>query len=318
MNIKKELSTLFSKYNVIIVFDVETSGLNPVKDQIVELAAVKLSFTEGKLLKVPLSCYIQLYDNHSMSEEASRVNHITEYQLYNYGITIVEAVNKFLELAGDNRCLLVAHNAAFDLSFLQCALQKVGKLNFLYQVDALDTLTVFKDRHPYPHKLEDAIKVYHLTEIAKNSHSAIDDTNALVHVLIRLEEENDDLLEYINLFGFNPKYPPTNKLKGYMYVPQPYNSKLPLYKKVSKAPQVHGVRRDSLRVLKTYSFDSENDKEDLNRLPQLLKCPDCNGSVSNKAHFCPHCGCPISYIIQENLEKQRLKVTVKTVGDLSG
>lgn len=307
MSVKKELSTLFSRYNVIIVFDVETSGLNPVKDQIVELAAVKLSFTEGKLLKVPLSCYIQLYDNHRMSEEASTVNHITEYQLYNYGITITEAVEQFLELAGRNRCLLVAHNAAFDLSFLECALRKVGNLNFFYQVDTLDTLTVFKDRHPYPHKLEDAIKVYHLTEIAKNSHSAMDDTNALVHVLIKLEEERDDLLKYINLFGFNPKYPPTNKIKGYMYVPQPYNSKMPLYKKVAQPPQVHGVKHDSLNVLKTYSFDTADKNENLNLLPQQLRCPDCKGNVSSRAQFCPNCGCPIGDIIQYSLTKQGLE-----------
>lgn len=30
----------------------------------------------------------------------------------------------------------------------------------------------------------------------------------------------------------------------------------------------------------------------------LLVCPDCNGKVSERAEFCPHCGCPIALILE--------------------
>ena len=38
---------------------------------------------------------------------------------------------------------------------------------------------------------------------------------------------------------------------------------------------------------------------------QLLECPDCKGVVSSRAQFCPHCGCPIRYIIEANIEKKK-------------
>ena len=40
----------------------------------------------------------------------------------------------------------------------------------------------------------------------QNSHRAIDDTEALYEVCKAMDAERDDLIDYVNLFGFNPKY----------------------------------------------------------------------------------------------------------------
>lgn len=103
--------------------------------------------------------------------------------------------------------IMIAHNAQFDLSFIYFLLKRhypdeaediVGNIRWL------DTLTVLKDRMDYPHKLVDAVEHYGVEKV--NFHRAIDDTKALYSVTQELKLERDDLEEYINVFGYNPKY----------------------------------------------------------------------------------------------------------------
>ena len=63
-----------------------------------------------------------------------------------------------------------------------------------------------------------------------NSHRAVDDVLATVAVMGRMDEEQDDLMRYVNLFGYNPKYGIEGKPIGSVtYKPQPYKSAKPLY-----------------------------------------------------------------------------------------
>ena len=68
----------------------------------------------------------------------------------------------------------------------------------------LDAMTVYKDRRQYPHKLQSAIDAYGVT--TQNTHRAVDDAKAALEVLDAMAREEDDLLRYVNLFGYNPKY----------------------------------------------------------------------------------------------------------------
>lgn len=57
----------------------------------------------------------------------------------------------------------------------------------------------------------------------KNSHRAIDDVLALYEVTKAMSEERDDLTDYIDLLGYNPKYGITGrKLRQITYMPQSY------------------------------------------------------------------------------------------------
>ena len=126
--------------------------------------------------------------------------------------------------------LLLAYNAHFDLSFLYYFLLRDGDPLVLKGKDKLDLLTVYKDRHPYPHKLCCAIEAYGLSGKYVNSHRAVDDVIATAAVALEMEKERDDLHMYINLFGFNPKYGVDGKPIGTVtYEPQPYDPKQPLY-----------------------------------------------------------------------------------------
>ena len=223
-----ELSGILAKYDFIVAFDVETTGIDPYKDQIIELAAQRLFKKDGKLYTNQFHCYISLYDGHKISAEAQAVNHISEDILAEKGINIESAIAKFKDFIGESS-IIIAHNANFDMLFVSVAALKVGCLPFFQSKDIIDTLTVFKDRAPYPHKLSDAIHYYGLEGTVKNSHSADDDSYALLSVFSRMANERNDLLQYVNLFGYNPKYPPQYRLKNIQYLPQPYGNFSPLY-----------------------------------------------------------------------------------------
>jgi DNA polymerase-3 subunit epsilon len=126
--------------------------------------------------------------------------------------------------------LLLAYNAHFDLSFLFYMLLRDGDPTILKGKDKLDLLTVYKDRRPFPHRLHNAIDAYGLTGKVVNSHRAIDDVLATVAVMEAMATERDDLVCYLNLFGYNPKYGIDGKPIGSItYKPQSYQITRPLY-----------------------------------------------------------------------------------------
>ena len=132
-------------------------------------------------------------------------------------------------LIGGNT-LLLAYNAHFDLSFLYYLLLRHGDPMILKGKDKVDLLTVYKDRRSYPHKLCNAIEAYGLADQVVNSHRAVDDVIATVAVTLEMEKERPDLENYVNLFGYHPKYGIDGKPIGSVtYKPQQYDPPKPLY-----------------------------------------------------------------------------------------
>ena len=126
--------------------------------------------------------------------------------------------------------LLLAYNANFDLCFLYHFLAKHGDATILQGKDKIDLLTVYKDRASYPHKLQNAIEHYGLQDVVQNSHRAVDDVLATFAVMAEMDKEKSDFLNYVNLFGFIPKYgPPKERIRSVTYKPQPYDCPTPLY-----------------------------------------------------------------------------------------
>lgn len=199
----------------------QTTGLDPEKDQIIELAAALVT-ENGIELKIDAFC--KLPEGEKIPEKIVELTHITDDMLADKGIDYREACRIFCNmLHSDSEVLLVAHNIQFDLLFILEMFKRCGMVPKAPKLRALDSLTVYKDRAAYPHKLANAIEHYGLADKVQNSHRAIDDVLALYEVTKAMSEERDDLTDYIDLLGYNPKYGITGrKLRQITYMPQSY------------------------------------------------------------------------------------------------
>lgn len=185
----------------VIYFDTETSGLDCMDCRIIELAM--LTVIDGEI--------VEEYDEfinigQALSPKIINLTGITNDMLANNGRSEERIAHDLKERLTENT-LMIAHNAQFDLSFIYFLLKR----HYPNETDDivrnlmwLDTLTVLKDRKDYPHKLIDAVNHYDIEKV--NFHRAIDDTKALYNVTQELRFERDDLAEYINIFGYNPKF----------------------------------------------------------------------------------------------------------------
>jgi len=260
-------------YDTIVFFDTETTGLSADENRIIELAMVQARLSDdsddGLVYTREADMFIKLPDGETVPEKITELTGITDDMLKEQGIGEREAIKEFMSFVkGDadlnrvltnKKTLLVAHNAQFDLSFMRSLVKRVGiGVQELYDCDYLDTLTVFKDRSPYPHKLSDAIEHYGLSGEVSNSHRAIDDVMALAEVFKKLDEERNDLDRYINIFGVNPKYGINGeKIYGVEYVEQPYVDRMvipqkALYNKVERVRTIEdedGTDRDFDRYI---------------------------------------------------------------------
>lgn len=225
------LDNLFRRYDSIIVLDTETSGLDFKNDKIIELSAVRIINNNYQIVVThELDEFIKLPEGRSVPENIAKLTGITDDVLLHHGNSSAYVSNKFKELFCDERILVIAYNAQFDMNFIYYFLAENNLAYLLKKINMLDAYTIYKDRHEYPHKLENAIIKYNLEDKVVNSHRAIDDTLALIEVLKEMAKEEDDLHKYINLFGYNPKYGVSGlKISSVTYKPQPYNVKTKLY-----------------------------------------------------------------------------------------
>ncbi|MBO5323338.1 MAG: 3'-5' exonuclease [Oscillospiraceae bacterium] len=226
------LRNFFQKYNKLVLFDTETTGLQYSRDEIIEFAAVVVELVDGKpTITKQYDELVTLAPGSFIPPMIQKLTGISNEDVQERGIPKAQVCRDMAEMFRGNT-LLIAYNAHFDLSFLYYMLLRDGDPTILKGKDKLDLLTVYKDRRSYPHKLTNAIDAYGLAGQVVNSHRAVDDVVATVAVMEAMAGERDDLLQYINLFGYHPTYGLEGKPIGSItYKPQPYDSPIPLYMK---------------------------------------------------------------------------------------
>ena len=226
----KNLGKLMERYDKFVIFDTETTGLDFRRDEIIEFSAVVLEMRNGYAwVEREYDNLVILSPGNSVPPMIQQLTGISTEDITRRGVAKEQVCRDIAEMFSGNT-LLLAYNAHFDLSFLYYLLLRSGDPMILKGKDKLDLLTVYKDRRDYPHKLCNAIEAYGLSGQVVNSHRAIDDVLATVAVMEAMAAEKDDLLRYINLFGYNRKYGIEGKAIGSVtYKPQPYQRGKPLY-----------------------------------------------------------------------------------------
>lgn len=225
-----EFTELFAKYDRLVLFDTETTGLSFLRDEIIEFAAVVVENREGKaVITEEYDQLIALSPGGFVPPQITRLTGISTQDLQEKGLPKTRVCADIARMLQGNP-LLLAYNAHFDLCFLYYMLMRHGDVTILKGRDKLDLLTVYKDRHSYPHRLSNAIETYGLSGQVVNSHRAVDDVIATVAVMKEMEKERRDFMRYVNLFGYNPKYGINGKPIGSVtYKPQGFDPAAPLY-----------------------------------------------------------------------------------------
>ena len=227
-----KFDTLFAKYDRLVLFDTETTGLQFSRDEIIEFAAIVVEMVDGapKVIQ-EYDELITLSPGMFVPPKIEELTGISTQDIRERGLPKTRVARDIGEMIRGNT-LLLAYNAHFDLSFLFYFLLRNGDPSILKGKDKLDLFTVYRDRRPFPHRLHNAIDAYGLTGRVVNSHRAVDDVLATLAVMEEMEKEKNDLIRYVNLFGYNPQYGIDGKPIGSVtYKPQPYNPKVPLYEK---------------------------------------------------------------------------------------
>ncbi|MCK6426786.1 MAG: DNA polymerase III subunit epsilon [Burkholderiaceae bacterium] len=163
---------------VYTVFDTETTGLNPSEgDEIIQIGATRV--LNGKLIRQ--ESFEQLVDPCRPIPAASIPIHGIQPEMVQGQPTIDQVLPAFHAFA--NETVLVAHNAAFDMRFLQLKEERTG-LRFDHPV--LDTLLLSAVVHPNQesHRLEAIAERFEITVIGR--HTALGDAMVTAEVLIRL------------------------------------------------------------------------------------------------------------------------------------
>ena len=160
------------------VFDTETTGLNPSEgDEIIQIGATRI--VNGKLLRH--ECFEQLVDPQRPMSAAAVAIHGIQPETLRGQPTILEVLPAFHAFAFET--VLVAHNAAFDMRFLQLK-EAASGLHFGQPV--LDTLLLSAWVHPNQasHRLEAIAE--RLGVVVTGRHTAIGDAIVTAEVFLKL------------------------------------------------------------------------------------------------------------------------------------
>lgn len=208
---------MLNQYKKILVFDFETTGLYAYTDQIIEIGALLIE-REG-LFETEKELSILLQADKKLPDVIKNITGITDEMLLRDGVPQEVGFRELFNLI-DQDTLLCAYNIQFDLSFLLHYIKKYHKVTYTFKQDILDVMALFKDRHPFPHKLDQAVKTYQVD--IPNTHRALDDVKATYEVMKKMASEQNNLEKYVNVIGFNPKYRITDasRLPYVKYIPQ--------------------------------------------------------------------------------------------------
>lgn len=175
-----------------IIFDTETTGLSNKDDRIIEFGGLELDdkFPTGKSFHV----YINAAGK-KVHPDALGVHGITDEFLKDKPLfkDVVDDLLVFLEGAK-----LVAHNASFDMGFLNAELTRLN-MPTISNEHVIDTLAIARRRHPMgPNSLDALCRRYGIDNSRREKHGALLDAELLAEVYIEMSGGRQTALSLVN------------------------------------------------------------------------------------------------------------------------
>ena len=177
-----------------IVFDIETTGFSSIRDRIIEIGAVKV--VNGKIVD-RFSTFVN--PQRPIPFEITNLTSITDEMVM--GSPAIDVIlPQFLEFVGDG--VLVAHNAGFDVGFIEQNCRNLGlDDHFAY----LDTVALARVLLPTLSKYKLNVVAKALNISLENHHRAVDDAGATAEIFVKfvemLKKDNITTLKEVNHYG---------------------------------------------------------------------------------------------------------------------
>ncbi len=192
-----------------IVFDLETTGLNPASEEITEIAAVRV--VEGEI-RDSFQTYVNPHK--PIPLEITELTGISDETVAD-APDLDKAVPEFLAWAGEGQYPLVAHNAGFDMGFLRTACQRLG---IEREFTSIDTLEMSRLMLPHMHKFKLNILAKELQVGPFEHHRASEDAAVLGRIYVKLLKRLREEMHAVTTADINPVLAATtdrkNKLKN--------------------------------------------------------------------------------------------------------
>ncbi len=193
-----------------VVLDVETTGLNPAKDKLLEIGAARIidgevSETYSTLIDTGVPVPLRIQELTGITDEMQKTGKKTEI-----------AIREFVEFCGNFPVL--GHNVQFDFGFLK---QTAVNYGLVFEKQALDTLKIARRVLPDipSRKLPDMCRHYQVNP--GNSHRALDDAIACHEILWKMWDEfgmkdSEACTLHSLTYSAKKQSPLTNSQKGYL------------------------------------------------------------------------------------------------------
>jgi ribonuclease T len=168
-----------------VVIDIETSGVNPDQNALLEICAVLISLNEDGTFSKGKEIFEHVipFEGAILDEKSLEFNKIDPFQPLRFAISEKDALIKIfdfinLELQAQNckRAVLVGHNAWFDLLFLKSATQRAKLKSPFHAFTCFDTATLAALVYRQT-VLSKALNAAKITFDSNEAHSAIYDAN---------------------------------------------------------------------------------------------------------------------------------------------
>lgn len=166
-----------------VVFDLETTGLNSTHDSIIEVGAVRVEAGQitaefHSLINIPGSLPVFIRELTGLTDEDLQG-----------APTLEEVIPQFLQFVGD--AILVAHNAEFDMRFLNEAMEECGYLSYTGEV--VDTLSLAQILWPRQSSYSLEALTAHYEIVNEQPHRACSDARATAEVFSLLLKQAEEM-----------------------------------------------------------------------------------------------------------------------------
>jgi DNA polymerase-3 subunit epsilon len=163
-----------------IIFDTETTGLDPREDRVIEIGGVELvnRFPTGRTFHYYLNPQGRVIDAEALAVHGIGAADLDGKPLFQ------EVADEFLAFI--DGASLVAHNAGFDVAFINAELERIGA-PAVSQHRVVDTLALARRKHPLgPNSLDALCRRYGIDNSRRNLHGALLDSELLSEVYLEL------------------------------------------------------------------------------------------------------------------------------------